>query len=90
MKNVNDRIEEALKTVNLRNPRTIKEAARRIIESPVELSAGCSVAVIDDPTYPAAGQTGKVRGPSAKEGFVDVELPNGIVMPLQSDLLIKL
>jgi len=89
--NVTARIEEALKTVDLKKPATVTEAARRIIESPVDLSAGNSVAVIDDPTFPASGQVGKVRGKSAKgEGFVDVELANGTVMPLQADLLIKL
>ena len=91
MKNINTRIEDALRGVVLTDPKSVHEAARKIIESGIELSSGNEVAVIDDPSFPCPGQKGKVRGASAKgDGFVDVEFANGTVMPLQKDLLLKL
>lgn len=84
-----DRVNEVLARVNVKKPETITEAARVLLaDSVTDLKAGTKVAVIDDPTYPAAGQTGKVRGKAAQEGFVDVELANGAVMAMQADLLI--
>ena len=69
---------------------SVQEAANALLEG-IPLTAGSMVAVIDDPTYPAPGQKGKVKGPSSKgSGWTDVELANGTVMPMQSSLLIPL
>jgi len=69
--------------------KSIQEAVNMLLENFVK--AGDKVAIINDPTYPCEGVTGKVKGVSAKgSGFVDVELPNGTVVPLQSSLLVTL
>jgi hypothetical protein len=55
-----------------------------------DISSGDTVAIIDDPTYPYQGVEGKCKGPSAKgSGFVDVEMPDGVTVPMQSSLLLK-
>ena len=55
-----------------------------------DISSGDTVAIIDDPTYPYQGVEGKCKGPSQKgSGFVDVEMPDGVVVPMQSSLLLK-
>ena len=55
-----------------------------------DISSGDTVAIIDDPTYPYQGVEGKCKGPSQKgSGFVDVEMPDGVILPMQSSLLLK-
>lgn len=55
-----------------------------------DVSAGETVAVIDDPINGFSGAKGKVRGESRQgSGFVDVELENGTVMPMQTSLLVN-
>jgi hypothetical protein len=82
-------IEQVLEKVSLKDPKSAAAAAKELIESEIDLKAGQTVAVIDDPTYAQPGVAGKIKGPSAKgSGFFDVELPNGTVVALQSDLLL--
>jgi hypothetical protein len=78
-----------IETVDLKKKDTVTEAANLILAE--EITAGSQVAVIDDPTYSQAGQRGRVRGSTAdRKGYVDVEFANGMVVPLQSSLLITL
>lgn len=66
---------------------TVVEAANAILSE--DLSSGQKVAVIDDPIQGFSGAKGTVKGQSAKgSGFVDVALENGVVMPMQSSLLV--
>lgn len=66
----------------------IAEAVNRILGE--DINAGDTVAVVDDPTYGHAGLKGKVKGASSKgSGFVDVSLENGMILALQSSLLVK-
>lgn len=89
MKDITAIIQEAVAKVDLKKPVTITEAANAILSE--DINAGDTVAVIDDPTYSMAGAKGKSKGVSAKgSGFVDVELANGVTVPMQSSLLIKL
>lgn len=54
-----------------------------------DISAGQTVAVIDDVITGMSGAKGKVKGESRQgSGFVDVELENGTTMPMQSSLLV--
>lgn len=54
-----------------------------------DISAGQTVAVIDDPITGMSGAKGKVKGESRQgSGFVDVELENGVTMPMQASLLV--
>jgi hypothetical protein len=92
MKNIdNKRIEEAVAKVDLRKPDSIKEAANTILTEEMYVNAGETVGIIDDPTYAQPGLKARVIGPSHKgSGWVDVELPNGVKMPMQSSLLLKI
>lgn len=65
----------------------VREAVNQILGE--DITAGQTVAVIDDPIYGLSGSKGKVKGESSKgSGFVDVELENGTKMPMQSSLLV--
>jgi len=89
MKYIEQTIQEAVAQADVRKPASIKEAANRILSE--DVNSGDTVAIIDDPTYAQPGVKAKVVGPSAKgSGFVDVELPNGTKLPVQSSLLITL
>lgn len=91
MKNIEQVIREAIQQVDLRKPSSVTEAANRILSEDMDVSQGETVAIIDDPTYAQPGIKAKVIGPSAKgSGFVDVELPNGVKLPVQSSLLLTL
>jgi hypothetical protein len=69
-------------------PQAVEEAARHLLE--MDLRAGDAVAVVDDPAWPLQGVKGRVVGASNKgTGYTDVETPNGIVVPCQTSLLIK-
>jgi hypothetical protein len=84
-----EQIATIVEGVKLNDQKSAAAAAKKLVESIVDLKAGQSVAVIDDPTYGQPGITGKIKGQSAKgSGFWDVELPNGTVVPMQSDLLL--
>jgi hypothetical protein len=65
----------------------IEEAVSNLL-SDAGLKVGAKVAVIDDPTFPYAGQRGVVR--KVNEGMADVEFPNGTVVPLQISLLVTI
>ena len=66
---------------------SIQAATSRIMEGDVK--PGSTVAIIDDPTYSAAGVKGKVKTAiNLKTGTVDVELPGGSVVPMQASLLV--
>lgn len=91
MKNIDTTIQEAVAKVDLRKPATVREAANAILTEESYVNAGESVGVIDDPTYPYPGQKGRVVGPSDKGGgWVDVEFANGVRVPIQSSLLLKI
>ena len=52
------------------------------------ITSGGTVAVLDDPTFAFAGQTGKVVSIDDKKGVAKVQFPNGSEAYLQSTLLI--
>ena len=79
------KIKEVVEQVNVADPKSISEAANVILED-THVKAGQDVAVIDDPSWPAAGRKGKVK--SVKGGYAEVELPNGSTMPMQVSLLV--
>ncbi len=88
MKTINSIIAEALSSPA--DETTITRAVNHLLGEDIEFSSGSDVAIIDDPTYGQAGLRVKCKGPSAKgSGFVDVELANGCVVPVQASLLLK-
>lgn len=92
MNKIEERIQEAVAQVDLRKPETFRQAASIILtESELAVSNGEEVGLLDDPTYPYSGQKARVIGPSDKgKGWMDVEFANGVKLPVQSDLLIKI
>lgn len=88
---INDtKILEAVENVDVKAPASLREAAD-MLTGANRVSAGSKVAILEDPTYPFAGQRGTVKGPSAKgSGYVDVEMANKTVVPLQVSLLVPL
>jgi len=81
----------ALDSVGVNEEEKLRSIGLGLLESLPEYGcpAGTTVAAISDPTYPFEGVKGKVKGPSAKgSGFVDVEYPSGVVVAMQSSLLI--
>jgi len=86
--NIESKIASAMEKVSLKDDRTILAAANAILEANGLFNAGDTVVVIDDPTYPFAGQKGKFRGASANAGFVNVEFPNGATVPLMANQLL--
>lgn len=87
MKSVETIISETLNSP-ARGDEAIRGAVNQLLGE--DISSGDTVAIIDDPTYPYQGVEGKCKGPSAKgSGFVDVEMPDGVTVPMQSSLLLK-
>lgn len=67
----------------------VQEAVNRILGEDIE-SGDTVVSIHDDETFPYQGVQGKAKGPSAKgSGFIDVQFPDGTVVPLQASLLLK-
>lgn len=90
MKNIETTIQEAVASVDLRKPETFARAANLILTEENYVKTGETVGIIDDPTYAYPGLRARVIGDSAKgSGWVDVEFENGVKVPVQSSLLIK-
>jgi hypothetical protein len=84
MKDIKKIIDES---IGSGKPTFVQEAVNKILGE--DISAGATVAVIDDPIYGMSGAKGKVKGDSDKGGgFADVELENGTTMPMQKSLLV--
>jgi hypothetical protein len=69
----------------------IEEAVSEILGDP-GIAPGVEVAILSDPVWGMEGIKGRVKGPSGTKGsgFVDVELANGVIMPMESNLLAPL
>ena len=68
----------------------IEEAVSEILGDP-GIKAGARVAIINDPIYGLGGIQGKVKGQVGDlSGCVDVELENGVTMPMMSNQLVVL
>jgi hypothetical protein len=85
--NIETKIAEAIKGVDLKNDASIQKAANKILSE--DIKAGQEVAIIDDPTWSCPGTRARVKGPSGKDdGWMNVELENGTILAVQSSLLI--
>lgn len=87
-----EQIKQIVDQVDVKNPKTVQEAARKLIESAIDLSAGTEVTLVDEDGAggtPYPGVRGRVKGPSTKTaGWYDVEFPDGSVHACQADLLV--
>jgi hypothetical protein len=63
------------------------DAARQVLTE--SFSAGETVAFAEDPIHGLHGGVGKVKGGSERAGYVDVELANGTVLAVMSNLLLR-
>lgn len=84
-KTTDTKVEETI-TLLCSGKTTVEEAVNSLLGESV--TAGQSVAVIGDPTYPFDGVKGKVKSLSGEGGYAEVEFPNGTIAKLQSSLLI--
>jgi len=67
---------------------SINEALNVLVEA-VDIKSGQKVAILDGTAYGVDGAQGVVRGPSNKgSGFLDVELPNKMTIPIPANLLL--
>ncbi len=67
------------------------ESATAILLDAFDFKSGQSVAILDDTAYGMDGQRGIVKGSTAnKAGFVDVQLPNRMILPIPANLLLPL
>lgn len=82
-------LERALASVDVKKPHTITEAANMALGLN-NVTVGCNVAIIDDPTFPTAGLSGKVKKVDIETGLATVQLQNGDEVPLQVNQLIAL
>ena len=86
MKDIKNIIETLVVPAHVRS-NYVQKAVNRILGE--DITAGQTVAVIDDVITGRSGAKGKVKGESRQgSGFVDVELENGVTMPMQSSLLV--
>ena len=82
-------ISQIVESVDLKKPATIEQALCESIGD-TGVKSGGSVAVLDDPTYPYAGQRGTVVSVDDSHGVAKVKFPNGAEVNLQSTILIPL
>lgn len=67
---------------------SVTEVVNVILEAR-ELTSGQKVAILDGTPYGLDGMWGKIKGPAkTKTGFVDVELPNGVTVAVEANLLL--
>ena len=87
-------IEKIVEQVNLKDARSVETAAKRLVESAIDLSSGTKVTLVDEEAAggcPFTGAVGTIKGPSEKgAGYYAVEFANGAVFQIQADLLIPL
>lgn len=83
-------IQEALDTVSLSEQKSIEIVACALVEAAgKKMKSGDACIVIDDPTYPYAGQRGKIKGESANGAFYKVEFQNGTIVEIMSNQLLR-
>jgi hypothetical protein len=86
--NIQEHIEKTVQE-HLAGATTTAQAVKEMLGFVTPVKAGETVAVLDDPTYPYAGQRGKVTG-KVINGQVEVQFANGVKAPLQSSILVPL
>lgn len=74
-------------TKALEPSRSLEESLNILMEA--DIKSGQAVALLDGGPYALDGVKGVVKGSTdGKSGFVDVQLPNGMVVPVPANLLI--
>lgn len=74
-------------TKALEPSRSLEESLNILMEA--DIKTGQSVALLDGGPYALDGIKGTVKGQTNNKcGFVDVQLPNGMVIPVPANLLI--
>lgn len=84
---MNTNIKDIVNKVRVGDKASITEAAKEILGLN-NVSVGSTVAIVDDPTFPCAGLSGKVQ--SIDNGMAVVKFDNGTEVPLQVNQLLPL
>lgn len=83
-------IAEAVTQANAKSLTSIAEVASALVESAGSLmQTGASCIIIDDPTYPFAGQKGTIQGTEANGAYYNVRFGNGTVAKIMSNQLLQ-
>ncbi len=89
-----EQIKSIVDQVDLKNPKSVDAAAKKLMESAIDLSAGTKVTLVGEEGAhgcPNVGAVGKIKGTSGKgAGWYDVEFADGSVHPVQADLLVPI
>ncbi len=70
------------------DPKLSIEESLNILLEASEIKSGQAVAVLDGTAYGIDGIKGIAKGPAGKSGFINVELPNKSIVPIQANLLL--
>ena len=89
MKDFEAKLGAVMERLDTRDRNSLEEAANLLLEADGDISG--DVAIIDDPSFGQFGMKGKVVRAHSHEGsgFVDVQLPNGTIVPIPKNLLLK-
>lgn len=83
-------IAEAASKVNKTSHKSYLEAASVLIEAAGEqMKPGESCVIIDDPTYPYAGQKGAIKSVSDNGAYYLVKFSNGTEVNIMSNQVLK-
>jgi len=83
-------IAEAVTQANIKSVKSLTEIASALVESAGDLmKSGATCIVIDDPTYPYAGQRGTIQGTEADGAYYNVKFDNGTVAKIMSNQLLQ-
>lgn len=76
-------------TAALRPGLSLTESVNILLEAD-RIKSGTKVAVLDGTAYGIDGIQGTAKGPSSNKGagFIDVELPNKMIVPIAANLLL--
>lgn len=68
---------------------SLNEAVNLLMDATNNVGRGKKVAILDGSAYGVDGVCGVSKGPSAKgSGYIDVELPNKMTIPIPANLLL--
>ena len=86
MSNATKSISQIVESINLSKPETLQRALQEAIGDN-GIKAGSKCGVLDDPTWPYAGQVGDVVSVDESHGVAKVKFQNGTEVNLQLNLL---
>jgi len=81
---------EYIDTVDPKNAASVRATASALVEGLAPtFKVGDSCIILDDPAYPYSGQKGKVKSGLKGNGYYDVQLADGRIVPLIANQLLR-